>query len=224
MSRDAGKDFLASSEAEQLLSTDTCGAASERLQRWSMDKSYRQDDVSLSKSTSQDKSALNHNVQIGETSSNPATVITLSSITVNDNADNDDPPPYSAIALPNHAGWPYGLFSFGNTYSTDEATCRVQIPLTPFQASLIPTTDFHFQGINGQHALLPMPIMPERFFKLQCDRNSFAPYIDNGIAEKTDDKKSRRYGAILVAAAVIIFLMVLSLMVRFIMERSWWRR
>lgn len=182
-------DFLAISETEQLLSTDTCGEASERLQRWSTDKSYLQDDVTSS--TSQDKSVLNHNVQIGETSSNPVTEITLSSIAINNNEDNDDPPPYSAIALPDHVGWPYGLFSFGNTYSTDEATCRVQIPLTPFQASLISTTDFHSQGINGQHALLPMPITPERFFKFQCDRNSFAPCIDNEIAEKTEDKKSR---------------------------------
>lgn len=222
MSRDVEKDISAISETEQLLFTDTCGA-SERLQRWSTDKSYLQDDASSSKSTSQDKSVSNHDAQIGETSNNPITVITLSSITVNDE-DNDDPPPYSVIALPNHAGWPCGLFSFGNTYSTDEASYRMQIPLTPFQASLIPTTDFYSQGINGQHALLPMPMTPERFFKLRCDRNSFASDINNGIAEKIDDKKSRRYGAILVAAAVIIFLMVLSLMVRFIMERSWWRR
>ncbi|XP_070167640.1 uncharacterized protein [Polyergus mexicanus] len=185
-----------------------------------MDKSNVQGDVSSLKSTPQDKSVLNHNVQIGETSNNPIAVITLSSITVNDNGDNDDPPPYSAIALPNHADWPYGLFSFGNT---NEATCRTQIPLTPFQASLIPATNFHSQGINGQRALLPMPITPERLFKLDCHRNSFASmsYVDN---EKTNDKKSRRYGSILAAAAVIIFLMVLSLMVHFVMERSWWRR
>ncbi|XP_029658672.1 uncharacterized protein LOC115232750 isoform X1 [Formica exsecta] len=225
MSRDAEKDFLASPETEQLLSTDTCGDASETrvgLQRWSTDKSNVQGDVSSLKSTPQDKSVLNHNVQIGETSNNPVAVITLSSITVNDNGDNDNPPPYSAVALPNHAGWPYGLFSFGNT---NGATCRMQIPLTPFQASLIPATNFNSQGINGLHAL-PMPITPQRFFKLDCHRNSFAStsYVDNEIAEKTDDKKLRRYGTILAAAAVIIFLMVLSLMVRFVMERSLWRR
>ncbi|CAL1680685.1 unnamed protein product [Lasius platythorax] len=233
MSRDAGKDFSASPETEQLLS-DTCGDASEtyvRLQRWSTDKSYIQDDASSLRSTSQDKSVgLNRNVQIGETSNNPGAVITLS---VNDNGDNDNPPPYaaipppySAIALSNHAGWPYGLFSFGNTHSMDGTTCRVQIPLTPFQASLTPTTGFHSQGTNSQHVLLPMPITPERFFKLDCRRSSFVStsYADNEIAEKINNKKSRRYGAILVAAAVIIFLMVLSLMVRFVMERSWWRR
>ncbi|XP_072767176.1 uncharacterized protein [Anoplolepis gracilipes] len=235
MSRNDGKDFLASPETEQLLSNDTCGDTSAtcvRLQRWSTDRSYVEGDVSSSESTSEGKSVLNHNVQISDnTDPSPVTVITLSSMTVNGNGDNDDPPPYaatpppySAIALPNHTHWPYGLFSFGNAYSTDEATCRVQIPLTPFQASLTPATDFQSQG-TCQHALLSMPMtMSERFFKLGCRRNSFVSTSYNGIAEKTYDKKSRRYGVILVAAAVIIFLMALSLMVRFVMERSWWRR
>lgn len=206
-------DFLASPETEQLLSTDTCGDATEtcvRLQRWATDKSNVQDDVSSLKSTPQDKSVLNHNVQIGETSNNSVAVITLSSITVNDNGDNDDPPPYSAIALPNHVGWPYELFSFGNVYSTNGATCRVQIPLTPFQASLMPATNFHSQGTNGQHALLPMPITPERFFKLDCHRNSFAStsYVDNEIAEKIEDKKSRskyRWSKFLIALRCVFF-------------------
>lgn len=222
MSRDAGKDFSASPETEQLLSTDTCRDVSEaRLQQWSTDESYLQGDASSLRSTPQVKS-----VQIRETSNNPGAVITLS---VN-NGNNDDPPPYtaipppySAITLPNHAGWPYGLFSFGNAHSTNETNCRVQIPLTPFQASLTPTTGLHSQRTNDQHAV--MPLTPERFFKLNCRRSSFesTSYADNRIAEKTNEKK-RRYGAILVAAAVIIFLMVLSLMVRFVMERSWWRK
>ncbi|XP_029172552.1 LOW QUALITY PROTEIN: uncharacterized protein LOC114941664 [Nylanderia fulva] len=221
MSRDTGKDFSTSPETEQLLSTDTCRDACVRFQRWSTDKSYLQGDASSSRSTPQDKS-----VQNGETSNNPGAVITLS---VN-NGDNDDPPPYtaipppySAITLPNHTGWPYGLFSFGNTHSTDETNSRMQIPLTPFEASLTPATDFHSQGTNGQHAL--MPLTSERFFKLGCRRSlESTSYADNRIAEKTNDKKSRRYGAIFAAAAVIIFLMVLSLMVRLVMERSWWRK
>lgn len=169
-----------------------CRDASEacvRLQQWSTDESYLQGDASSLRSTQ------NKSVQIGETSNNQGAMITLS---VN-NGDNDDPPPYtaipppySAITLPNHAGWPYGLFSFGNAHSTDETNCRVQIPLTPFQASLTPTTGFHSERTNDQYAL--MPLTSERFFKLNYHRSSSesTSYADN-IAEKSNDKKRSEY-------------------------------
>ncbi|XP_071561328.1 uncharacterized protein [Temnothorax nylanderi] len=240
MSRDARKDFSANPEVEQLLPSaeagdDTPNTRVRRLQpdeRLSMNELYLQGGVS---SSFQDKSgSLNHNAHIGESSSGPTSVITPSSTTVaNGNESNDDPPPYatipppySAISPPDHIGWPYGLFSFGDSYSTDGTTRRMEIPLTPFQACLAPAASFHPEGINGQYASYPMPLMPYQFFKFGCRRSSFVPreMADDGIAEKIDDRKSRRYGAILVAAAVIIFLMALSLMVRFIMEKSWWRR
>ncbi|XP_036138236.1 uncharacterized protein LOC105840746 isoform X2 [Monomorium pharaonis] len=230
-------DFSANPEIEQLLSTEardntpnTCVRQPD--ERLSMNELYLQGDVSSSRLSLQGKSTtLKNNTDIGESSSDTTTVTTPSSIIVN-NSSNDDPPPYveipppySAITPPNHIGWPYGLFSFGNSYSMDETTHRMEIPLTPFQACLTPATGFHSEGNNGQYPY-SMPLTPYRFFKFDCGRNSFVPRdtTDNEIAEKNDDKKSRKFSTILVAAAVIIFLMVLSLMVRFIMEKSWWRR
>lgn len=195
-------DFSASPEIEQLLSAETRGDARDdthvRLrpdERLSMNELYLQGGVSSSR---QDKStALNHNAHIGESSNNP-TAVRTPSIIANSNENNDDPPPYAAIlppyspiTQPNHIGWPYGLFSFGDSYSTDVTTRRMEIPLTPFQACLTPATSFHPEGINGQYA--SMPLMPYRFFKFGCHRNSFVPreMANDGIAEKIDDRKSR---------------------------------
>lgn len=237
MSRDTGKDFSANPEIEQLLSVETRDNTPDicvKLQsdeRLSMNGLYLQGGVSSSRTSLQDKAAaLNHNAHIGESSNSSTAMITSSSVVVNVNGSNDDPPPYttipppySVITPPDHIGWPYGVFSFGDSYSTDGTTRRMEIPLTPFQTCLTPATGFHPEGINGQYASYPMPLTPYRFFKFGYHRNSFLSREHNEIAEKIDDRKSRRCGAILVAAAVIIFLMALSLMVRFIMEKSWWR-
>ncbi|XP_011872384.1 PREDICTED: uncharacterized protein LOC105564549 isoform X2 [Vollenhovia emeryi] len=235
MSRDGRKDFSTNPEVEQLLSGEARNDVSDirvRLEpdeRLSVNELYLQGGVP---SSLQNKSvALNHNAYIAESSNGPTAVITP--IIANGNDSNGDPPPYvtipppySAIAPPDHIGWPYGLFPFGDSYSTDGTTRRMEIPLTPYQACLPPATSFHPEGINGQYAPYPMPLMPYRFFKFGCRRNSFASRetADDEIADKIEDRKSRKYGAILVAAAVIIFVMALSLMVRFIMEKSWWRR
>lgn len=197
-------DVTANPEIEQLLSSETGDDTSNarvRLQsdeRLSMNELYLQGDVS---SSLEDKSvALNHNAHIKECSSSPTVVITPSSITANDNEDNDDPPPYaaipppySAITAPDHVTMPYGLFSFGDSYSTDGTTRRMEIPLTPFQACLPPAMSFHPEGINGQYTSYPMPLMPCRFFKFGCHRNSFGSRetAEDGIAEKIDDRKSR---------------------------------
>ncbi|XP_070518074.1 uncharacterized protein [Cardiocondyla obscurior] len=228
MSKNARKDISAIPEVEQLLSAEARNNVPNTLQqpneRLSMNELYLQGDVS---SSFQDKSTtLNHNAHVQGNSSDPMAVIVR-----NDNENNDNPPPYtaipppySAITLSEHIGWPYGLFSFGDT--ANGTARRMEIPLTPFQACLPPATSFHPEGINGQYSSYPMPLMSYQFFKFGCGRNSLVPRetTDDGIAEKIDDRKSRRYGAILVAAAVIIFLMALSLLVRFIMEKSWWRR
>lgn len=196
-------DFLANPESEQLLFVEACDETSNtcvRLQpdeRLSMNKLYLQGGILSSRPSLEDKSAaLNHNAHIDESSSSPTAVITLPSIIANSNENNDDPPPYAAIpppyssiTSPDHIGCPYGLFSFGDLYSTN-GTRRMEIPLTPFQSYLTPTTGFHPEWINDQYA--PMPLMPYRFSKFGCRRNSFVPReTDNEIAEKIDDTKSR---------------------------------
>jgi len=197
-------DFSANPEIEQLLSAETHDDTSNthvRLQpveRLSINELYLQGGVSSSRPSPQDKSvALHLNAHIGESSNGATAVVTSSSIVTNDNESNGDdpppysaiPPPYSAITPPDHIGLPYQLFSFGNSYSTDGTTRRMEIPLTPFQACL--TSDFHPEGIDGQYASCPVPLT-YRFFKFDC-RNSFVPReaTDDEIAEKIDDRKSR---------------------------------
>ncbi|XP_011352448.1 uncharacterized protein LOC105288127 isoform X2 [Ooceraea biroi] len=225
-------DFPASPETEQLLSVRTHGNTPDARvrpqpgERWSSDETYLQGGVSSSRPTPRDKPVeLNGDVsQIGETSNNPSVVIRLPSVITDDNQCNDDPPPYSAITPPNHVGWPYGIFSYSHSCSTDGTPSRAEIPLAAFFQGTSTAMNFHHEGSDGQHT--SSFSTPYQFFKFGCRRNSVlreTSFPDNGIAEKIDDTKSRRYGGILVAAAVIIFLMALSLMVRFVMERSWWR-
>ncbi|XP_014483130.1 PREDICTED: uncharacterized protein LOC106748779 isoform X2 [Dinoponera quadriceps] len=199
-------------------------------ERRAMDEPYHQGDVSSPSSstpTSQNKSTGSScNAQVEEPSSNPpVVVITPPSIIVNDAVENDDPPPYSAIVPPNHIGWPYGPFTFGDSYSTDMPSYTVEMPLAPFQTSRAPAaTGFHPEETNRQHASLPMSLTPYRFFKFSYRgglRETWLP--GNRIGEKIEDRTSRKYGAILMAVAVVISLMALSLIVRFIIERSWWR-
>ncbi|XP_043248356.1 uncharacterized protein LOC122395094 [Colletes gigas] len=159
-------------------------------------------------------------------SSNGSTTVPLVAVNVADGND-DDPPPYTAIAPPNHVGW---LFDFsGIPYSACTATtCRAEAtPLAPFQTTLTSGSAFHPEGQDGQHTSISMPLMSHRLFKFGSHRSLFAhsgvPLTDNISECKDSHRRTRRYGAILVAAAVIIFLMVLSLLVRFVMEKSFWR-
>lgn len=156
------------------------------------------------------------------------------SIVVNelDEHDDDEPPPYTAIAPPNHVGWPFGFSS-----DIDYSPCRgFELPLAGLQAPLVPsptsqpppTLNFHQELASGQHTSISMPLMPYRFFRFGSHRSLFlpraSPFPDNRSITKGSNCKSRRYGAILVATAVIVFLMVLSLLVRFVIETSLWRR
>ncbi|KZC04903.1 PREDICTED: uncharacterized protein LOC107193272 [Dufourea novaeangliae] len=147
--------------------------------------------------------------------------IAVPSIVVEGVEDNDDdPPPYTAIAPPNHVGWPYD-FS-GIPYST-----RTPPSLAPFQTIPTTATGHHLEGQDGQHTSISVPLMPCRLFKFGSHRSLFAhrglPFTDNISTCKDNHGRTRRYGAILVAAAVILFLMALSLLVRFVMEKSFWR-
>jgi len=200
-------DFPASPETEQLLSvarahgnTTDAHARLQPEERRPSDKTHVQGDVSSSRTTSRDKLAgLNGNVsQVGETSDGTGVAaIRLPSIVANGgDRNNDDPPPYNAIPPPysviaplNHVSWPYEIFSFGHSYSTD----RAEMPLALFQVASPAPMDFHAEGGNEQ----PSFSTPYQFFKFGCRRSSVVPsretssLSDNGIAEKINDIKSR---------------------------------
>ncbi|XP_043586791.1 uncharacterized protein LOC122569596 isoform X2 [Bombus pyrosoma] len=152
---------------------------------------------------------------------------TQTTITVDDvQRNDDDPPPYSAIVPPNHVGWPYN-FS-GNRYSACNATsCRTDAtPLAGFQPGLTsPGFGSHPRRTDGQHASISVPSMPCRLLMFGSRRSLFAreSSTDNISIIKDTGGRTRKYGAILVGGAVIIFLMVLSLLVRFIMDKHLWR-
>lgn len=177
----------------------------------------------------------------GAPSRDPAVGFAVPSIVVEDaEGNNDDPPPYTAIAPPNHVGWPF-VFS-GIPYSFCSATpCGANASLASFQPlastptpmpTPTPTTTsgsaLRPEGTDGHQASISMPLMPCRLFKFGSHRSLFGhrglPFSDNISVSKDGRGRTRRYGAILVAAAVIIFLMALSLLVRFVMEKSLWRR
>ncbi|XP_017753486.1 PREDICTED: uncharacterized protein LOC108546075 [Eufriesea mexicana] len=140
--------------------------------------------------------------------------------------NDDDPPPYSAVVPPNHVGWPFD-FS-GNRYSTcNPPSYRADAtPLARFQTGPTPGSGFHHERTDGQHSI-PMPLMPCRLFMFGSRRSLFSheglPFRDNISVSKDSHGRTRKYGAILVGAAVIVFLMVLSLLVRFIMNKHLWR-
>ncbi|KAK2585719.1 hypothetical protein KPH14_010332 [Odynerus spinipes] len=189
-------------------------------------------------------------------SSHGVTSTTLPSIVVSDVDENDeDPPPYSAIAPPDHVGWPF-VFSTHIPYSVHATQpCITEPPLAPFQTPsplplplpLTPTTaaalaspipslqastlqpppTYRVEPPSLDRPTPTLSLTPYRFFKFGSHRSLFShrtSIFDNASTGKEVQGRSRRYGAILVAAAVIVFLMVLSLMVRFVMERSFWRR
>ena len=195
-------DFSTNPESEQLLSVEACNNSSGTCVRVQPDERLSMNelciqDVSSSRPSLQDKSAaLNLNRHIGESSSGSTTVVTSSLITASGNESNDDPPPYAAITPPNHIGWPYGLFSFNDSYFTDGTTHRMEIPLMPFQTHLTPITGFHPEGINDRYESYPMSLTtPYQFLKFGCHRNSLwretMDATDDEVTEKIYDKKTR---------------------------------
>lgn len=158
----------------------------------------------------------------------PSTVpIAAPSIVVDDvDGNDDDPPPYTAIAPPNHVGWPFNFSRIPYSACTT-SPCRAEAPLAPFQTARTSGSSFHPEGSDGQHTSISMPLMPYRLFKFGSHRSLFPhggpSYPDNISVSKDSHGRTRRYGAILVGAAVIIFLMALSILVRFVMEKSLWR-
>ncbi|XP_076386147.1 uncharacterized protein LOC100878039 isoform X4 [Megachile rotundata] len=159
------------------------------------------------------------------TSRDPSSVPITLPTTQADDRNDDDPPPYSSIVPPNHVGWTYD-FSTIPYSACNTAPCRpVEVPLASFQTS---SSCFHPEGTDGQHTSIPMPLMPCRLFMFGSRRSLFThanlPFSDNISSSKDGSGRTRRYGAILVGAGVIVFLMALSLVVRLIMEKSLWQR
>ncbi|CAL7935494.1 unnamed protein product [Xylocopa violacea] len=137
---------------------------------------------------------------------------------------DDDPPPYSAIVPPDHVGWTFNYPRI--PYSACETTaCRAEAtPLTRLQPDLPPGYCFHQEETESQHASISMPLMPYRLFMCGSHRSLFARgNPPETSASKDNGGRTRKYGAILVGAAVIIFLMVLSILVRIVMDKNLWR-
>ncbi|KAL2731842.1 protein BEAN1-like isoform X1 [Vespula squamosa] len=91
-----------------------------------------------------------------------------------------------------------------------------------------PTTTHRLETPSLDRTIPTLSLTPYRFFKFDSHRSIIdhrsSIFTDNVSTGKEVQRRSRKYGGILIAAAVIIFLMVLSLMVRFVMERSFRRR
>lgn len=123
------------------------------------------------------------------TSTNEST--TLPSTTVDEVVRNDDdPPPYSPIAPPNHVGWPFD-FS-GNRYSAYNTTTYTA-PLAPFQTSLTsPGFGFHTERAE-EHASISMPC---RLFMFGSRRSLFPhdgpTFTDNISINKEDNESTTR--------------------------------
>ncbi|XP_053970380.1 uncharacterized protein LOC128872079 isoform X1 [Hylaeus volcanicus] len=112
---------------------------------------------------------VNENTASRDPSNRPTTTSVMDATNRND----DDPPPYTAIAPPNHVGW---LFDFsGIPYSACTTTsCRAEAaPLAPFQATLTSASAFHPEGTDGQHTSISVPLMPRRLFKFGSHRSLF---------------------------------------------------
>lgn len=140
--------------------------------------------------------------------------------------NNDEPPPYSSTVPPDHVGWPFS-FSPGIPYSGCASCARSGTRLPGLQANQGVGSGSCPEGTDGQHTSIMMPLMPCQFFKFGSHRSIFAQrpigFTEGPTVTKTSGGKNRRYGVILVAAAVMAFLMALSLLVRFIVEGKFWR-
>lgn len=120
---------------------------------------------------------------------------------------DDEPPPYSAVVPRDHVGWPYYEFP-----------CRSHL----YDGATVPLRADSSRCEEDDEA--DSTSIPCRLFI--CGSGGATLGIgDDEVPDTKEDgaTTSRRYGAILVGGAVIIFLMVLSLLVRFVMDKSLWR-
>ncbi|XP_017891863.1 uncharacterized protein LOC108632073 [Ceratina calcarata] len=138
-------------------------------------------------------------------SDNPLIPISMTTTTMGPSSAtsmDDDPPPYSAVMAQDHVGWSYDFSRTAHAYPSDSATVPLQN---------------NFARENES------PSMPYRLF--MCGSGRTVLDFDDDVPDSKDDgaRTNRKYGAILVGGAVIIFLMVLSLLVRFVMDKNLWR-
>lgn len=157
---------------------------------------------------------------------NPANAPTTSPSIVIDNVErtDDDPPPYSAIVPPDHVGWAYNCPRVPYTACGTTAYRADATPLNRLQPDLPPGYCFNPEETESQHASISMPLMPYRLFMCGSRRSLFARgNTPEAPACKDSGGRTRKCGAVLVGAAVIIFLMVLSILVRIVMDKNLWR-
>ncbi|XP_051166239.1 uncharacterized protein LOC127284689 isoform X2 [Leptopilina boulardi] len=120
--------------------------------------------------------------------------------------DDDNPPPYSALIPQNHAAWYYKFSTIDNSNVRNNT-----ITLEQFQQNVT--------SINNETC--PDCTRPRSLDTFVTSKTNF-PSPDNlGIVKMTN--LPRRYGTILIAVIVVLSLMVLSLIVRFVVERSFSR-
>ncbi|XP_014206801.1 uncharacterized protein LOC106638235 [Copidosoma floridanum] len=125
----------------------------------------------------------------------------------------DDPPPYASLVDPSpehhhhqqqqRLPWSY-VFQRCETDNRTIARPLVAIPLTSYGIFKIEPPSY--TAATAQAPRQQSRIVPEL-----------------GPVVKSSSGSSRKYSAILIAATVIIFLMALSLMVRLVTEKSFWR-
>ncbi|XP_046836336.1 segmentation polarity homeobox protein engrailed-like [Vespa crabro] len=168
--------------------------------------------------------------------------------------NDEDPPPYSAIVPPDHVAWPFVFSTHIPYSVHATQPCITEPPLAPFQippspspiplpplalastspvqqsSSLQqpPTTTHRLETPSLDSTTPTLSLTPYRFFKFDSHRSIIdhrsSIFTDNVSTDKQIQGRSRKYGGILIATAVIVFLMVLSLMVRFVMEKSFRRQ
>ncbi|XP_043482057.1 uncharacterized protein LOC122511079 [Leptopilina heterotoma] len=127
--------------------------------------------------------------------------------------DDDNPPPYSALIPQNHAAW-YYKFSPENNSNT----VRNSITLEQFQQRMT-TSNHHHNNETCPDCTRPNSL-DSTFVTSKLHSNFTTP--DNLRIGKMSNLP-RRYGTILMAVIVVLSLMVLSLIVRFVVERSFSR-
>ncbi|KAL7298200.1 hypothetical protein TKK_0009195 [Trichogramma kaykai] len=131
--------------------------------------------------------------------------------------NDDDPPPYSSLIGSSASPWSYGYLGGDPIIGGGRAIARplVSIPLTSYRIFKIEPPRYTSVDacIGSEQAIFPRI----------CPGGGSGSDAEARPPAKSSNRTARKYGAILIAAAVIIFLMVLSLLVRFVTEKSLWR-
>ncbi|KAJ8687933.1 hypothetical protein QAD02_023728 [Eretmocerus hayati] len=153
-------------------------------------------------------------------------------ITPRNELEDDDPPPYASLVQNHHhqqanpelhqqRSWAY---AFPNSESHRHAAVArplVSIPLTSYGI-------FKIEPPCYAVATQQQPLMHQNHLEEQFHQQMRLHRVVEDSGQPPPFKgslgSSRKYNAILKAAMVIFFLMALSLMVRFVTEKSLWKR